>query len=109
MSDLVLYNANIHTIDPVMPTATAIAIRGNTIVSLGPDELARMALPDAESIDLQGRCVIPGLIDAHLHWEWVSLGLKNINCETPTLAELLRRVEERVRVMPPEKWLRGHG
>ena len=47
-------------------------------------------------IDLHDRCVIPGLIDAHLHAEWTALGLKNIDAEAPTLDELLRRVEERV-------------
>src|SRR5512141_73990 len=109
MADLILYNANIYTIDPACPTASAIAIRDNKIIALGSNESTRILLPAAEAIDLHGRCIIPGLIDAHLHWEWVSLSLKNINCETPTLAELLRRVEERVRVTPPDIWLRGHG
>jgi hypothetical protein len=109
MSDLILYNATIHTIDPAMPTAQSLAIRDNTIVALGSNEYVRDLLPAAETIDLQGRCVIPGLIDAHLHWEWTSLGLKNINCETPTLEELLDRVEARVRITPPGNWIRGHG
>jgi predicted amidohydrolase YtcJ len=110
MSDLILYNANIYTIDPAKPTASAITIRDNKILALGDDQSMRSLLPTAESIDLGGRCVIPGLIDAHLHWEWVSLGLKNIDCETPTLAELLRRVVERVRITPPDgTWIRGHG
>ncbi|HET7377204.1 MAG TPA: amidohydrolase, partial [Anaerolineae bacterium] len=53
--------------------------------------------------------MIPGLIDAHLHWEWTSLGMKNVRCETDTLDELLHRVEERVRITPPDRWIRGHG
>ncbi|HZY43507.1 MAG TPA: amidohydrolase [Anaerolineae bacterium] len=109
MSDLILYNANIHTIDPAKPTAQSIAIRDNKILALGDDQALHSLLPSAEAIDLKCRCVIPGLIDAHLHWEWVSLGLKNIDCETPTLAEMLRRVAERVRITPPDKWIRGHG
>jgi predicted amidohydrolase YtcJ len=109
MSDLILYNANIYTIDPTKPIAKAIAIHNNKILALGDDQSMRNLLPNTESIDLKGRCVIPGLIDAHLHWEWVSLGLKNIDCETPTLDELLRRVAERVRITPPDKWIRGHG
>ncbi len=109
MSDLILFNANFYTIDPAMPTARAIVIRDNKILALGDDDAMRSLLPNAEAIDLGGRCVIPGLIDAHLHWEWTSLGMKNIDCETPTLAELLHRVEERVRITPPDKWIRGHG
>ncbi|HTP06641.1 MAG TPA: amidohydrolase, partial [Anaerolineae bacterium] len=46
---------------------------------------------------------------AHLHAEWTSLGLKNIDAEAPTLAELLRRVEERVKITPKGAWIRGHG
>ena len=60
----------------------------------------RSLLPDATVIDLHDRCVIPGLIDAHLHAEWTALGLKNIDAEAPTLDELLRRVEERVKITP---------
>ena len=66
-------------------------------------------LPEAKVIDLHDRCVIPGLIDAHLHAEWTALGLKNIDAETPTLDELLRRVDERAKITPKGDWIRGHG
>ncbi len=109
MSDLILYNANIHTIDPNKPTAQAIAIRDNKILAIGSNDSVRVLLPNADSIDLHDKCVLPGLIDAHLHWEWTSLGLKNIDCETATLDELLHRVQDRSNAMPTDKWIRGHG
>ena len=109
MPDLVLYDASIYTIDSTQPTARAIAIRDNRIVGVGDDRAMLNLLPDAQTINLEGRCVIPGLIDAHLHFEWTSLGLKSINAETPTLDELLHRVEERARLTPPGVWIRGHG
>ncbi len=109
MSDLILANARIHTMEATQPTARSIAIRDNKIRALGTDEALRLLLPDAEVIDLHDRCVIPGLIDAHLHAEWTSLGLKNIDAEAPTLDELLRRVEERVKITPKGVWIRGHG
>jgi hypothetical protein len=109
MPDLVLTNARIHTMDAAQPTARSIAIRGNVILALGSDDAMRSLLPDAEVIDLHDRCVIPGLIDAHLHAEWTSLGLKNIDAETPTLDEVLRRVEERAKITPKGAWIRGHG
>ena len=109
MSELVLYNANIHTLDAQQPLAQAIALRDNTILALGDNAAMRALLPAAEAIDLGGRCVIPGLIDAHLHAEWIALGLKNIDAETPTLDELLRRVAERAAITPKGQWLRGHG
>jgi predicted amidohydrolase YtcJ len=109
MPDLILTNARVHTMDAAQPTARSIAIRGNVILALGSDDAMRSLLPDAEVIDLHDRCVIPGLIDAHLHAEWTALGLKNIDAEAPTLDELLRRVEERVKITPAGAWLRGHG
>ena len=109
MSDLILTNARIHTMDATQPTARAIALRDNVILALGTDDAMRSLLPDAEVIDLHDRCVIPGLIDAHLHAEWTALGLKNIDAEAPTLDELLRRVEERVKITPAGAWIRGHG
>jgi predicted amidohydrolase YtcJ len=109
MSDLILTNARIYTMDAAQPTARSIAIRDNKILALGTDDAMQSLLPDAEAIDLHDRCVVPGLIDAHLHAEWTSLGLKNIDAEAPTLAELLRRVEERAKITPKGAWIRGHG
>ena len=109
MSDLVLYNARIHTQDTDRPTAQAIALRDNKIIAVGDNALVQRLSTNAKMIDLRGRCVIPGLIDAHLHAEWIALGLKNLDAETPTLAELLRRVEERAAITPKNQWIRGHG
>ena len=109
MSDLILYNANIHTQDNLHPRVQAIAIRDNRILAIGTDDQMRAVLPHAEAIDLGGRCVIPGLIDAHVHAEWIALGLKNIDAETPTLADLLQRVSNRVAITPKNQWIRGHG
>ncbi len=109
MSDLILYNARICTMDSAQPAARAIAIRDNRILALGDDQTTRSLSLDATTIDLGGRCVIPGLIDAHLHADWTSLGLKNIDAETPTLDEALRRIEERARITPPGQCIRGHG
>lgn len=109
MSELVFYNANIHTQDARQPRAQAMAIRDHRILAVGTADQMRVLLPDAEALDLGGRCVIPGLIDAHLHAEWIAVGLKNIDAETPTLNELLRRVAERAALTPKGQWIRGHG
>ncbi len=109
MPDLILTNARIHTLDAAHPTAHAIAIRDNQIVAVGDEQFMLRLLPYAQKIDLHDRCVIPGLIDAHLHAEWTALGLKNVDAETPTLDEVLRRVEERTRITPQGQWIRGHG
>jgi predicted amidohydrolase YtcJ len=109
MPDVILVNARIHTLDAAQPIARSVAIRDNKILAVGTDDAMRSLLPDAAVIDLHDRCVIPGLIDAHLHAEWTALGLKNIDAETSTVAEVLRRVAERAKITPKGAWLRGHG
>ena len=109
-ADLALYNGKLYTMDDRRSRATAIAIRDNRILAVGDDVPIRNLLSVGErAIDLRGRCVIPGLIDAHLHFEWLSLELKNVNAETPTLDEALRRVRERAEQTPAGTWIRGHG
>jgi predicted amidohydrolase YtcJ len=109
-ADLVLYNGKFYSMDERRPRATAIAIRDDTILAVGDDVSMRNLLRlGGAAIDLRGKCVLPGLIDAHLHFEGVSFGLKNVNAEAPTLDELQRRVEERARATPPGAWIRGHG
>ncbi|MEK9162224.1 MAG: amidohydrolase [Chloroflexota bacterium] len=103
---IILYNAKIYS--PVQ--ASAIAIRGDRIIALGTDAAIR-ALADShtEQIDLKGALVLPGLTDAHLHFEWFSIGLTFVDVETDTIDEALKRVAERAKVTPKGQWIRGHG
>ena len=65
--------------------------------------------PNAEKQDMDGRVILPGLTDAHLHLKHYSLSLQKIDCETDTKEECLRRVEERVKKSKPGEWILGHG
>jgi predicted amidohydrolase YtcJ len=109
MPDLILTNARIHTLEAAHPAAHAIAIRDDRIVAVGDEQFMLRLLPYAQKIDLHDRCVIPGLIDAHFHAEWTALGLKNVDAETSTVDEVLRRVEEFAQKTPRGQWIRGHG
>lgn len=109
MPTTLLLNANIYTLDSQNPRATAIAIRDGKIVAVGDDALRAMARPHTRLVDLEGRTVLPGLTDSHIHFEWYSLGLANVDVETDTLAEALHRVAERAAATAPGQWIRGHG
>lgn len=67
--DMILYNGKITTEDPSKPEVQAIAIRGGDVVATGANGPIRaMADPHrTQLIDLQGRRVIPGMIDSHIH------------------------------------------
>ncbi len=106
----ILYNANIATLDPVQPRASAIAIRGDQILAVGSDEdILALAGRDDESVDMGGQTIWPGLVDAHLHLQHYALGLQMVDCETDTRQECLRRVAERAQQAEPGAWIRGHG
>jgi predicted amidohydrolase YtcJ len=104
------FNGNIHTLDKSAPQATAIGIRDGRIVAVGTDAEVREALPGAASVDLRGRTVVPGLIDAHLHFQGLSLALTEVQLTgVRSIAEAVDRVTARARMAPSGQWLTGGG
>jgi predicted amidohydrolase YtcJ len=79
--DLVLYNGKISTLDANNSTVQAIAIRDGTIIATGGSRSVQaLATKSTRLIDLNGRRVLPGLIDGHLH------GMRNAyHCFTQTV------------------------
>ncbi len=70
-ADMVLYNGKIITADDQQSIESAIAIRGGKFLAVGSDDrILQMAGPRTQRIDLQGKSVVPGFIDTHLHQAW---------------------------------------
>ncbi|HXV64180.1 MAG TPA: amidohydrolase [Vicinamibacteria bacterium] len=66
--DIVLVNGKIITVDERFTIAEAIAVTGERILAVGTDEeITRLAGQGTRWIDLEGKAVIPGLIDNHMH------------------------------------------
>src|SRR5215213_7814062 len=104
-----LYNAYIHTQDPSHPTESAIVIDRERIVAVGEANNLLPQYPNAEKQNMEGRIILPGLTDAHLHLKNYALALQKVDCETDTKEECLRRVAERARNTKPDEWILGHG
>src|SRR6476620_6246389 len=67
-ADLVLTNGKIITVDGKFTIAQAVAVRGDRFIAVGSNaDISRLAGPNTRRIDLAGKAVIPGLIDAHAH------------------------------------------
>ncbi|HEY3784394.1 MAG TPA: amidohydrolase family protein [Steroidobacteraceae bacterium] len=67
-ADLVLLHGKIHTQDASRGIAQALAVRGNTIIAVGADRSVSSFIgANTRTVDLRGRVVLPGLIDAHTH------------------------------------------
>jgi len=107
---LLLTNAHIYTLDSHQPTAHALAIEFGRVLAVGTEDFIRAEFgARGKELDLNGRTIIPGLTDSHLHFKQYALSLQNVDCETTTLAECLRRVAERARHTPGGEWVLGHG
>ena len=66
---LLLVNGKFWTVNPQQPEAEAVAIRGNKIAAVGTtDEIMRLKSAETPVVDLEGKRVLPGFIDAHVHF-----------------------------------------
>ena len=109
-SDLVLLNGIVHTMDQAKPRASAVAISGKRIQAVGDEEVRDLAGPMTRILDLEGRCVIPGLADSHIHFAHFALTLRQVNLVgTTSLREAMERVAARVSQTPEGEWVQGHG
>ncbi len=104
-----LYNAFIRTQDPSHPTESAIVIDRDRVVAVGEANNLLPQYPNAEKQNMEGRVILPGLTDAHLHLKQYALSLQKVDCETDAKEECLRRVAERARNAKPGEWILGHG
>ena len=104
----ILHNARLHTLDESQPSATALVEDRGIVLAVGGEELLG-EFEGAAREDLDGRVVLPGLIDAHLHLKEYALSLRRIDCETETLKACLVRVAERCSQAPAGEWILGHG
>jgi predicted amidohydrolase YtcJ len=108
--DLLLVNANVRTMDPGRPRATAVAVAGGKIVGVGddPSELAGGARP-GNVIDLKGATLIPGFHDAHNHMAGFGLSRTELDLRVDSLEELYARVAARAAATPAGEWIIGAG
>jgi predicted amidohydrolase YtcJ len=104
--DLVLFNGKIITVDPQFSIAQAVAIRGERIQAVGSDsELQELRAQSKKSVDLKGKCVVPGLIDSHVHPEAAMTEFDHSIPEMETVGDVLNYVRERAKVLDPGKWI----
>lgn len=104
-----LVNGRIHTMNGTNTVATAVSIRNGRFVSVGDSVPA--AGTDVRVIDLKGRTVVPGLIEAHIHS--VSLanrpGYHTILENTTSIREVQEALAARRRVVPTGQWITSMG
>jgi predicted amidohydrolase YtcJ len=116
MSDtpsIIFINGSIHTIDADNSVAEAIAIQGDRILLVGSNtDIRAQARSATQIIDLAGRTVTPGFIDAHQHFAGIGASQDAIDCKAPgmnSIAALVEEVRKKVAIQPEGTWIRGRG
>jgi len=107
-ADLILTNGKILTLDAQFSSRQALAVRDGKIVATGTTaEMRKLAGSKTKRIDLEGRTVIPGLIDSHMHAiRAASFFATETNwAGVPSLAEALQRIRDSAAMKSPGEWI----
>ena len=112
-ADLVLLNGKIITVDPADTIAQAVAVKGDLIQAVGTNEsVAPLTGEATRVVDLGGKAVTPGLIDAHNHFQTMGLigsyYVPFLPPEVTTVEELQARLAEVVAETPAGEWINGY-
>lgn len=109
-------NANIYTLDPDTPRAETMLVDNGLVTAIGSREHVRVAMREQgirvyEKVDLGGRTVVPGLIDAHGHMIGLgALGLGLLDLRSATsFDDVINLVRDRASRTPPGTWIVGRG
>ncbi len=110
-ADLIVTNARIYTVDDAHPLAQAMAVRGGRIVFVG-DARGALTLKGGQTrvVDVGGRTVIPGMVDAHGHVASLGNTLAVVDLTgAASYDEIIARIAAKAKTVAPGEWITGHG
>jgi len=107
--ELILHNGNIWTVNAAEPRAQAVAIARGRFLTVGSDkDVLNLAVPGARRIDLGGKAVLPGFIDAHSHPSAAGrLHLRMVDCDLRSIQAIQAALRERASKTPAGEWVLG--
>jgi predicted amidohydrolase YtcJ len=108
-ADLIITNGKIWTVDSSRPTAQAVAVLGDRIVSVGTSaDVETWKGSKTEVIDAGGRLLLPGFNDAHVHFVSGGQQLDAVDLNDATSSqEFARRISEKAKRTPKDQWITG--
>lgn len=113
-ADLVIRQANVLTVDAKQPKATAFAVRDGRFIAAGSDEMVKPFVgSNTKVLDLKGKTVVPGFIDAHIHPRPIypeDSRWANVDCSphsVRTIDELVAALKRKAERTPTGQWVNG--
>jgi predicted amidohydrolase YtcJ len=108
MNETLFRGGTVVTVDPLLPRAEAVLVRGSRIVAVGDEgEIVAAASPSARIVDLDGRALLPGFNDAHIHLANLGMRETQVDLAGLTKAEILDRLVDHDRAQPDSSPLLG--
>lgn len=110
-AELLIHNANAYTVEAARPRAQAVACSHGRILAVGSnEEILALAGPRTERIDAQGRLVLPGFTDAHVHFLQYAIRRQQVSLfGVADFDEVRRRVAAAAAQTEPPQWVLGWG
>ncbi len=108
-ADLIVYNANIYTVDASFSKADAFAIKDGKFVAVGEKETIAKSFISENQMDANGKTIVPGLIDAHCHFYGLGMNQQVVDLVgTESYDEVLERVSV-FQKENPSNFIQGRG
>lgn len=112
-AELIFAGGRVHTVNATKEIVEAVAVGGGRILAVGSDAVVRpLAGAGTRVIELSGRSLLPGFIDAHAHFASLGAAMTAIDCKAPgmqSIVALQEAVRQRATAQPPGTWIRGRG
>ncbi len=112
IADLVLYNANVLTMNRRSPRAELVAVRDGKIIHVGKNATLYRFKGRGKLIDCEGRTVIPGFNDAHIHVLSFASNLLSVDCSpasVKSISDIQDKLRQEAQRTPPGTWIKGSG
>lgn len=109
-ADLIIHGGKIYTGAEGKPVVEAIAAKDGKVLAIGTiGEIMRYGGRNTKRIELKGRTVIPGLIDAHVHFLSLGTRLLQVDCYWKPKEEIIAAIAKAVAEAKPGEWIQGRG
>lgn len=111
-ADTLLINGTVYTVDSAFSKTEAVAVKDGKIIATGTTAELQQQFDAKETVDLQGKFMYPGFIDAHAHFYRYGLGLQTADLTgTTSWEDILQRLSEFSKGLAPAKgdWIIGRG
>lgn len=113
IADLVFLNGEVITVDERNTIAEAVAVEGNRIKAVGTNEEVKVFIGEkTKVIDLEGKSLLPGFIDSHLHLTMYGVNQQAVNCKADhieSLEDILSDLRDKAKETPKGQWVRAWG